>query len=114
MLDVPSTINRMTNYDRLAFVTTATCDFSVCDDFNVHSGGVQFLINPNGVVFGQGAQVNVGGLVASTLDFNNAAVQSAVAECEDRRFDGMHFCHDDPQVEQAGRNYWTACSGPPH
>jgi hypothetical protein len=48
VLVVPSTINAMTNYDRLAFVTTATCDFSVCDDFSVLSGGVQLILNPNG------------------------------------------------------------------
>src|SRR6185312_8001008 len=34
--------------------------------------GQIYLINPNGVLFGEGAQVNVGGLVASTLDFNDA------------------------------------------
>jgi large exoprotein involved in heme utilization and adhesion len=32
------------------------------------------LINPNGILFGQGAQVNVGGLVASTLDLNDASL----------------------------------------
>jgi large exoprotein involved in heme utilization and adhesion len=30
------------------------------------------LVNPSGILFGQGAQVNVGALVASTLDFNDA------------------------------------------
>lgn len=39
---------------------------------NLSANGQVFLINPNGVLFGQGAQVNVGGLVASTLDMSDA------------------------------------------
>ncbi|MBM7131386.1 MBG domain-containing protein [Dyella mobilis] len=38
---------------------------------HLNANGQVFLINPNGVLFGQGAQVNVGGLVASTLDVSD-------------------------------------------
>src|ERR1700683_5185498 len=38
----------------------------------LHANGQVFLINPNGIVFGPSAEVNVGGLVASTLDLDEA------------------------------------------
>ncbi|RJG01220.1 filamentous hemagglutinin N-terminal domain-containing protein [Noviherbaspirillum sedimenti] len=37
----------------------------------LQSNGRVLLINPNGILFGHGAQVNVGGLVASTLNISN-------------------------------------------
>jgi filamentous hemagglutinin family protein len=37
----------------------------------LQSNGRVFLINPNGILFGQGAQVDVNGLVASTLNISN-------------------------------------------
>jgi filamentous hemagglutinin family protein len=40
----------------------------------LNANGQVYLINPNGVLFGQGSQVNVGGLVASTLDLNDATL----------------------------------------
>jgi filamentous hemagglutinin family protein len=45
---------------------------------HLNANGQVWLINPNGVLFGQDAQVNVGGLVASTLKFNDAALNGNV------------------------------------
>jgi filamentous hemagglutinin family protein len=39
---------------------------------NLSANGKVFLINPNGILFGQGASVNVGGLVASTLNITDS------------------------------------------
>lgn len=38
----------------------------------LNANGQVFLLNPNGVLFTQGAQVNVGSLVASTLTMSSA------------------------------------------
>lgn len=38
----------------------------------IDANGKVFLVNPNGVMFGSGAQVNVGGLVASTQNLSDA------------------------------------------
>ena len=40
----------------------------------LNANGQVWLINPNGILFGPGAQVNVGGLVASTLALNDASL----------------------------------------
>jgi filamentous hemagglutinin family protein len=37
---------------------------------HLNANGQVYLINPNGIVFGRGSQVDVGGLVASTLDLS--------------------------------------------
>lgn len=39
---------------------------------SLSANGQVFLLNPNGVLFGSGAQVNVGGLVASSLGLSDA------------------------------------------
>ena len=43
----------------------------------INANGQVWLINPNGVLFGQGAQINVGALVASTLDTSDASLGQA-------------------------------------
>lgn len=53
ILSVPSTINKFTNFNRLAFVTTATCDFSRYDNYAAPiSGGVQLITKPDGGAIG--------------------------------------------------------------
>ena len=42
----------------------------------LNANGQVFLLNPNGVVFSKTAQVNVGGLVASTLSLNDTDIQN--------------------------------------
>ncbi|MDP1579858.1 MAG: filamentous hemagglutinin N-terminal domain-containing protein, partial [Candidatus Didemnitutus sp.] len=42
----------------------------------LNANGQVYLLNPNGVLFAPGAQVNVAGLVASTLDLNDASLQT--------------------------------------
>jgi filamentous hemagglutinin family protein len=41
---------------------------------HLNANGQVYLINPNGIVFGPGAEVNVGGLVASTLALDDASL----------------------------------------
>jgi filamentous hemagglutinin family protein len=47
------------------------------------ANGQVWLINPNGILFGRDAQVNVGGLVASTLELDDRSLASST-----RRFLG--------------------------
>jgi filamentous hemagglutinin family protein len=44
---------------------------------HINANGQVFLINPNGVLFGKDAVLNVGALVASTLDINDINVNSS-------------------------------------
>ncbi|HEX5317206.1 MAG TPA: C25 family cysteine peptidase, partial [Candidatus Kapabacteria bacterium] len=52
VLNVPSSIDQMSNFDRLAFITSGTCDFSRYDDYTTFSGGEQFLMSPTGGAIG--------------------------------------------------------------
>jgi filamentous hemagglutinin family protein len=53
-------LNRVTGPDPSAILGTLSAN------------GQVFLVNPNGVLFGKGANINVGGLVASTLNMSDA------------------------------------------
>ena len=53
-------LNRITGSSPSSFLGSLTAN------------GQVFILNPNGVLFGAGSQVNVGGLVASTLSMSNA------------------------------------------
>src|SRR5271166_600178 len=44
---------------------------------HLNANGQVYLINPNGVLFGKGAEVDVGGLVASTLNVNDSMLGGA-------------------------------------
>lgn len=46
---------------------------------SLSANGQIYLINQNGIVFGNGAQVNVGGLVASTLNITPEALENGLA-----------------------------------
>jgi filamentous hemagglutinin family protein len=45
----------------------------------LNSNGRVFLLNRNGVLFGETAKVNVGGLLATTLDITPEAIQNGIA-----------------------------------
>ncbi|HET9395240.1 MAG TPA: filamentous hemagglutinin N-terminal domain-containing protein, partial [Nitrospiraceae bacterium] len=46
----------------------------------LRANGQVYLINQNGILFGEGAQVNVSGLVASALDITPEAVERGIAQ----------------------------------
>jgi len=44
------------------------------------ANGRVFIVNPNGITIGGGAQINVGGLIASSLNMTNKAFMKASAQ----------------------------------
>ncbi|MFA5040411.1 MAG: MBG domain-containing protein, partial [Bdellovibrionales bacterium] len=48
----------------------------------INANGQVILINPNGIVFGAGSQVNAAGLVASTMDITNENFQNGIQKFE--------------------------------
>ncbi|MDX1919480.1 MAG: filamentous hemagglutinin N-terminal domain-containing protein, partial [Candidatus Caenarcaniphilales bacterium] len=84
-----STAKSIVNYDTFSIGSNATVNFnlpsagsailnrvtgnSLSEIFGrMNSNGNIFLINPNGILFGAGSEINVGGLVASTLNISNS------------------------------------------
>src|SRR3984957_18129175 len=49
---------------------------------HLDANGQVYLINPNGIIFGKGAEVNVGGLVASTLDASDSSLSGSTRSFE--------------------------------
>lgn len=65
------TLNRVVGY---GYGATASAI-----DGALSANGSVFIINPAGITFGGGSQVNVGALVASTMDISNANFDAGVA-----------------------------------
>lgn len=74
------------------------------------ANGRVFIINPNGVVFGGSAQVNVGGLVASTLGISNADFNAGLVSGQFRFGDVGQDFYNDVTVE-AGASLAAAPGG---
>jgi filamentous hemagglutinin family protein len=49
---------------------------------HLDANGQVYLINPNGIIFGKGSEVNVGGLVASTLDVTDPGASGSTRSFE--------------------------------
>ena len=67
-------INALTNYDRMPFVYTATCEFTKYDNPLLVSSGEQLLLNPNG------GCVALFTACRPTIGVNNARLSKALAK----------------------------------
>ena len=68
--------NEVTNFAQQSATSSVLNRVTSANPSNIlgslQSNGRVFLVNPNGIVFGAGSTVNVGGLVASTLNLSDA------------------------------------------
>lgn len=67
----------------------------------LNANGQVFLLNPNGVVFSKTAQVNVGGIVASTLNLSDQDLQN-----------GQYTLKGDPNSNASVENHGTIQTSP--
>jgi filamentous hemagglutinin family protein len=68
---------------------------------NLSANGQVYILNPNGVLFGKGAEVNVGALVASTLSLSDADLQAG----------HYQFSADNPSGKVVNQGSLTAAGG---
>jgi filamentous hemagglutinin family protein len=68
----------------------------------LNANGQVFLINPNGVIFSKTAQVNVGGIVASTLDLKEHDLLQGKFTFAGRGENGAVENHGDIQIANGG------------
>ena len=69
---------------------------------NLNANGQVFVINPNGVLFGKNAQVNVGGLVATTLNMSD---QDAMAGHYNFTGNGAASVENDGHINTSSGGY---------
>ncbi|MDR5757181.1 filamentous hemagglutinin N-terminal domain-containing protein [Caballeronia sp. LZ035] len=82
----------------------------------LNANGQVFIVNPNGVIFGPGAQVNVGGLLASTLGLSTQDFMSGhyafAANGQRDRWEHHHHRHGDDGNGAPVVNLGTLTSAP--
>jgi filamentous hemagglutinin family protein len=74
----------------------------------INATGQVYLINPHGILFGKSARVNVGGLVASTLDMSNADFMAGTGNVDHAR---INFSGDGRQGRVDNQGTLTATKG---
>ncbi len=79
-------------------------------DGSLSANGSVFIINPAGITFGGGSQVNVGALVASTMDISNANFDAGVASGS-YQFEPMTAVGNQSVTLDVGADITTAAGG---
>lgn len=86
-------------------VTGAAAPSQIFGQLKATNSGQIFLINPNGILFGRGAQVNTGSLIASTLNLSDAEFNSGFSQSIST-LETPHFRFDgDPAAFVDSRNF---------